>query len=225
MAERVTIGQVINPCWCFDLAGSLRVHRLLVERSLAPEWRFRSGPVTTGPFECLLGYPGCGVGTAVDYTSWCELKLHVRAGVPELTRTVNQLIWRTMCSYPTLASLAEELPHCYVRCDAEVDRLAAYERGRTRARLNTHHKAATLVKNVRLSITDSGVCLAADVSFNARPTESSWELFWLAARDPPWWNARLRLATWLRKAQTVLDDLVQPRVSKTSSVKSQTNRK
>ncbi len=40
----------------------------------------------------------------------------------------------------------------------------------------------------------AGISVNADVSFNTRPMESSWELFYLARKPAPRWNERSRLA-------------------------------
>ena len=102
-----TIGQVINPSYNYDLDASLRVHRLLVKRSLAPQWRFKGRWVTTGPFETLLGYPGCG--SSYGTTDWASLNLYVRDGLGKMVKVVNRRILDAMCCYPELAMLRETI--------------------------------------------------------------------------------------------------------------------
>jgi hypothetical protein len=58
-----------------------------------------------------------------------------------------------------------------------------------------------------LECTDGGVCLNADVSFNNKPCESRWGLFWLADENTPKWNTRLRLSTWLDREKKTLEKL------------------
>jgi hypothetical protein len=208
--ELETIGSIIHPSYGYDLEASLRVHCMLIERSLATQWRFKGAWVTTGPFETLLGYPGCG--SSVGGTSWCSLNLYARDGLKGITRTINSRILEALCSYPKLGCLSETMRHQDFRhCGDAVDALAAYERGRTRQRLNSHHKQATLVKDVGLKCTDRGVFVTATVSFNTKPTESSWGLFWLARQKAPRWNERFRLTTWLTKGAGHLEAIANPR--------------
>ena len=208
MKKVVTIGSVIEPSYEFNLDASLRVHRMLIERSLNKQWRFKGRWVTTGPFETLMGYPGCG--SSLGGTDWASLKLFPRDGVEAMTKQVNRLIWRTMTAFPELAMLREAVPfRPFVHCRDVIDELRMYEKGRTRRQLNSHHKRATLVKNVCLDCRDSGVYLNAVVSFNTQPTESSWGLWWLARSNNPKWNERHRLATWLKSATKEIDRLVR----------------
>lgn len=205
-----TIGSIISPTQTYDLEGSLRVHRLLVRRSLAPRWRFKDTSVTTGPFESLLGYPGCG--SSSGGTSWCLMGLPVQDGRKALTTRLNRLMWKTLCRYPDLAALTETIPYQKHRsCVDELARLAAYEQCHTRQPLNHCWKRATLVKAVRLVCCESGVYLDANVTFRSKRDQSSWwGLYYLARQNRPHWNERLRLATWLARAERSLKTLVKP---------------
>src|SRR5690606_29831594 len=113
--------------------------------------------------------------------------------------------------YPELASLSETVNQKFVHCGDDFDAIGKFELGQTHEKLNSHHKQATLVRDVRLECTDSGVYVNADVSFNNRPCESRWGLFWLAKKPTPKWNNRLRLPTWLARENQTLADLVRPK--------------
>jgi len=209
---RRTIGSIINPSWSYDLEASLRAHRMLVKRSLDSKWRFKNQWVTTGPLETLMGFHSCG--SSYGSTSWCTLGLYVRDGYESMTATLNKNILKALCSYPAFGSLAECIPDQeLLHCDEAVQALNRYDCSRTREQMNRYHKRARLVKNVRLACCDSCVCLSADVSFNTKPTESRWDLYQLADEEPPIWNERLRLRTWLARAEKSLGKFVHPKNS------------
>lgn len=211
MAITRTIGSVIHPAWNYDLEASLRVHCDLVKRSLDPKWRFKGQWVTTGPLETLFGYPGCG--SSFGSTDALHLNLPFREGLENTVKKINGLIFRALCEYPGLASLSETVNQKFAHCGDAFDALGKFELGRTHEKLNSCHKRATLVRDVRLECWDSGVCLNADVSFNNRPCESRWGLFWLAKKRCPSWTTRTRLSTWLEREKKTLADLVAVRRS------------
>jgi len=204
----ITIGHVLHPSWCYDLEATLRAHRLLVQRALAPRWRFKGTYVTTGPLETLLGHSGCG--SRFGCTDCFGLKLFPRDGLEVMVQTVQRRILVALCEYPDFATLAEPVSsQTFLSSRSSLDRLSNYECGRTRRPLNSYHKRATLVKNVRLECRDDGVRLAADVSQSAKPHASRWELFWAARIAPPKWHKRRRLATWIQDAEEAMAVLVR----------------
>lgn len=201
------IGSIIHPSWSYDLEASLRLHCFLVQRALKPEWRFRTDWVWTGPFETLMGHPGCG-SSFEGHTSWAEFALPIgRDPYKAATAKLNSTIIKCLCAYPKLASLDEEIPYPKFRHMGDAcNRFRVYERARTRRPLNSCHKRARTVENVRLACTDRGVGLLADVTL----TGSRWALWWLADQDAPLWGKQ-RLDTWLSRAIERLDALVKPR--------------
>lgn len=209
-----TIGSVIHPNANYDLESSLRVHRLLVLRALHKRWRFQGRWVVTGPLETLMGIPGCGSGCgATDYLC---LNLIAQNGIGSIVRFLNQRIFEAMCAYLKFASIDETIPSKeFVPCDKALAQLAAYECGRTKHQMNEYHRRATLVKNVRIECRPAGISVNADVSFNTRPMEGSWELFYLARKPAPRWNERSRLARWITRACDSLSVLC----SKTEPIK------
>ena len=210
---RNTIGQVIHPDSSHDLEASLRVHSMLVTRSRAEKWRFKGSYVTTGPFEVLMGHPGCGSSSGC--TAWCTLRLCAADGLESITRRLNQKIIKAMCSYPDLAALSETVKdQRFIYCGDAIDCLARFERARTCKPLNRCHKRARRVENVRLECSDRGISLGADVTL----TGSSWGLFWLARENSPTWNERNRLATWIRQAARTLDRLAIPGAGRSGGV-------
>ena len=123
MAERITIGRVIHPSWNYGLEASLRVHRLLVQRSLAKRWRFKGDYITTGPFESLMGYPHCG--SSSGNLDRYRLDLFPRSGLKSMVQKVNHRIWHTLCEYPDLATLSETIPQqAFLHCGDAVTQLA-----------------------------------------------------------------------------------------------------
>ena len=198
-----TIGSVIHPSWSYDLESSLRIHRMLMLRAKSPKWRFKGTWVVTGPLESLCGYPGCGSG--FGDTSWCSLELLVDSGLEQMTRRVNDLIFRAMCDYPGFASLNEELPNrSFVHCEEAIQSLRVFEGGRTLKPLNSCHKRARSVRNVRIVSHESRITLDADVTLSG----SSWGLFWLNKSQAPKWNDRMSLAKFLNQARISLEQLV-----------------
>lgn len=203
------IGHVINPAGHdYDLESSLRVHQMLVQRATHDKWRFTGPYVTTGPLEALLGYPFCG--SSRGGLGGFSLDLRFEDGLSQMVQKVNKHTMQAMCYYPGFASLDEQLPRVFVHAGAAVESFRAYESARTRKRLNSCHAKATFVRDVRMSVCETGVYLDADVAYS-RKDSSHWGLFWLASERRPRWNERLRLATWLDKARRELDRLVKPR--------------
>jgi len=193
------IGRVIYPGRNYDLEASLRVHRLLVLRSLEKQWRFTGEHMTSGPLEYLMGYPGCG--SSSGDTKWCSLGLCFANDLKSMVEKVNRIIWGTLCVYPGLATLTETVPsRPYWPLNEIITRLADYERGLTRQSLNSIHKRARVIRNVRLQCDAKGISLATEVTLSG----SEWGLFWLARQEPPRWNEHWRLDTWLVRAEKAL---------------------
>lgn len=202
MSNTLTIGQIINPSWSYNLEASLRVHRMLLSRAMIPRWRFRGPYVVTGPFETLCGYSGCG--THYGGTSWCSLRLHVADGLEKIVRRTNDLILRAMCEFSGFAQLDETLNVPFVNCRSMVDALGKFELSRTRRALNKCHNRARVVRNVAIVSREDGVYMDADVTLGG----SRWGLFWLHGSKSPKWNERLKLATWLSQCEGVLSQLI-----------------
>lgn len=202
-----TIGHIIDPSWSYDLESSLRVHAMLLQRARERKWRFHGDWVWTGPFETLCGKPCCGSSLGSDCTSSFRLDLHVSAGLESMVESLNRNILKAMCQYPGFASLDERISTRFVHCGDAIKALAAYEGGRTREPLNKYHRRARFVRNVRILSSQFGVHLEADVTL----TGSRWDLWSLAKKDAPRWNNRLKLPTWLGRAMTQLDTLVEPK--------------
>lgn len=184
------------------LESVLRLHGILVERSLGPEWRFKGKWVTTGPFETLMGYRSCGASSG-DVT-WCDLYISPLHGEISAFKKIQVLILTALCEYPGLADLNEDVPVKEGLHGDEFDQLRCYDNGRTRRPLNHSHKRARKVRGVGLVCRSSGVYLTGRVVLGS----SSWGLFWLAVEDEPKWNTRFHLDTWLGEAVKRLDLLV-----------------
>lgn len=210
MRNTTTIGRVIHPGWSFDLEANLRVHRMLAERALLPKWRFRTTWVWTGPFETLMGHSNCGTGSPGPHWGM-TLSLPVRDGLEPAVDRLKQNILKAICEYPGFASLDETLPDRGGLCREAFQTLLSYDGGRTKTVMNSHHRAATYVRDVRLECCRDGVYVNADVSFNSKPAESRWGLFYLAHTTRPKWNERLKLHTWLSRASERIGELVKPR--------------
>lgn len=202
MSNQRTIGSVLWPVSC-DLEAYLRVHRLLVERSLQAQWRFEGNWVVSGPFESLMGKPCCG--SSLGSTHGFSLDLYFRDGIQTMIAKLRKYIINTLCQYPEFASLGEKIRRQdYRDCQRLIRTLMQHECARTRAPFNRFHKRATLVRDVGLFCCDAGISLNASVSFNTKPGESRWGLFYLVRERVPRWNERLRLDTWLAQAEQKL---------------------
>lgn len=205
MSKSTTIGRIIGPTQNYDLESSLRVHRLLVQRALQPRWRFKGTWVTTGPYETMIGYPSCG-----SIPSQTSLSLTAATPLGDSVTRVNQGILRAMCDYSGFAELSEPIPERpFVHCSAAWFRLAAFTGRKTARRLNQCHARARVIHSVGLECGDSGVHFKASVGFNLKPCDSCWSVFHLLRRNPPRWNERLRLATWLEQCADLLDAIIQ----------------
>ena len=206
------IGHALHPR-ISNLETKLRLHRLLVERSRAAKWRLTvqwCGPIITGPFESLMGRSGCGNRFGTTDT---VLDLPFKMGHKDMVGRINDLMLYTMCSYPGLASLDEDMPDRKpVACGDAIERLAAYERGRSKEPYNEQNKDARVIRDVRLVCSDKGVSLGAKLGY-ARIT-SSWDLFRIARKPAPVWNERFRLNTWLHRAESKLWELAMPKGEK-----------
>jgi hypothetical protein len=203
------IGSVINPGWAYDLESSLKLQRMLVERARADEWRFRGPYVTTGPYETMMGASACG--SSCSKYSDVELDLPFSNGLASMVDTARHGILCAMCDYPEFARLDEptwDTPFAGAHCGDAVKRLAALEGKKTVRSLNGHWKRARVVRDVRLVCGWGGIHFDADISFNLKPCESRWGVFWLLKRPLPRWSERGRLATWLEKCADMLEGII-----------------
>jgi len=203
------IGRVIHPRQDFDLESVLRLQRTLVARARADEWRFRGPYVTTGPYETMMGKASCG--SSCSKYSDVELELPFTNGLTSMVDAASQNILRAMCDYPDFARLKEptwDAPFPGAHCGDAVKRLAALEGVKTVRSLNSHWKHARVVRDVRLVCGWGGIHFDANISFNLKPCESRWGVFWLLERPLPRWNERGRLAKWLEKCADVLEGII-----------------
>jgi hypothetical protein len=207
MNNKTKIGHLLlslQSVYCLETA--LRLHRLLVERSLSKSWRFKNRWVTTGPFETLMGHRSCG--TSFDDVTCFHLFLSSSHGEENAVKKLFARILDAMFEYPGLACLNEDVAIAPWAWSHEFDFLREYENCQTHRPLNEMCEAARTVRNVGLKCRDSGIYLTVKVVLPK--SCSSWDLFWLAQEDEPRWNMQVHLDTWLtRTAIPRLDRLVK----------------
>jgi hypothetical protein len=208
----VTFGNLIYGA--SDLDRLLRLHQLLVRRAMDDCWRFVGDWVCTGPYETLMGYPNCGSGLSRTSFEAHELGLRVRDGYDKMCEQLSRRCLQAMCQFKGFASLDEELtPRSYDYTNDAVLALSAFEKSRTKERLNSFHAKARFVSDVRLVSTNSGVCLAATVNYGPRDY-SKWSLFSLMRTKPPIWSRRVGLSVFLGRCRNVMAEHCEPKALK-----------